>query len=257
MTTPRTRAAITGGCGDIGLATAQHLARDGYAVTLIDRFDVTAAAERIRDRAPELDGAPHVEYRRADVTNRAELTAVVESMDRIDVMIANAGIGRSAPILDLTVEEWSAHIDTNLTGAFYTGQAAARRMVRDGTAGLLIFTSSWIGSIPWPEMTAYVASKAGIEMLARQFARELAPHAIRANIIAPGIVRAGMARVQLETEPQYAARAARVVPLGRLETVSDVAGAISFLCSQRAEYMTGSKLTIDGGCSLFAFDQPQ
>ncbi len=118
----------------------------------------------------------------------------------------------------------------------------------------MIFLSSWIGSVPWPEMTAYSVSKAGIEMLSKQFARELAGHAIRSNVVAPGIVRAGMARHQLETEPQYAARAARVVPLGELQEPRSVAAAVAFLASPEADYMTGSKLTVDGGSSLFAFD---
>jgi NAD(P)-dependent dehydrogenase (short-subunit alcohol dehydrogenase family) len=170
------------------------------------------------------------------------------------VAIANAGTVASAPFLEITEAQWRTQLDVNLTGAFHTAQAAATRMVRDGVAGLLLFTGSWFGRVPWPEITTYVASKAGIEMLARQAARELASHGIRANVVAPGIVRAGLAKRQLETEPQYAARAARVVPLGELETVEQVADAFGFLCSPQSAYMTGSTLLVDGGASLFAFD---
>lgn len=253
MTDGARHAVITGGCGDIGVAIGRRLVGDGFSVTLVDVRDDAAADVAI---AAVHDDAPgrRVRYVRADVTDHARMAELFDELPRVDVAVANAGIGRSAPILDLTAAEWQAHLDTNLTGAFNTGQAAARRMVRDGAGGLLLFTSSWIGSIPWPEMTAYIASKAGIEMLAKQFARELAPQRIRANIVAPGIVRAGMARAQLETEPQYAARVARVVPLAELQTVESVADAVGFLCSPDAGYMTGSKLTVDGGCSLFAFD---
>ncbi|MFT4028236.1 MAG: SDR family NAD(P)-dependent oxidoreductase [Protaetiibacter sp.] len=245
---PRHRAVVTGGCGDIGRAIGRRLARDGFAVTLVDLRD---EAEGTAIAASTGDA---VSYLRGDVTDATAMTEVVEALDRLDVVVANAGIGRSAPVLELSESEWRAHLDVNLGGAFHTAQAAARRMVREGTPGRLLFTSSWIGSIPWPEMTAYAVSKAGIEMLAKQFARELAPHGIRANVIAPGIVKAGMARVQLETEPAYAARAARVIPLGELQSVDDVAEVVSFLASPGAAYLTGTKITADGGGSLFAFD---
>src|SRR5690606_32393896 len=118
------------------------------------------------------------------------------------------------PFLDITPESWEKHLDINLTGCFHVGQAAARRMARDRTQGRIIFTSSWVGSIPWPEITAYTVSKAGVDMLTKQMARELAQHGIRVNAVAPGIVRAGLAGRQLDEEPQYAARVAKVIPLG-------------------------------------------
>jgi NAD(P)-dependent dehydrogenase (short-subunit alcohol dehydrogenase family) len=109
--------------------------------------------------------------------------------------------------------------------------------------------------VPWPEITAYSVSKAGIRMLARQMARELAGHGILVNVIAPGIVRAGLAKRQMETEPQYARRVKHVIPLGEPQTAEQVARATAFLCSEAADYMTGSTLLVDGGCSLFQFDE--
>jgi NAD(P)-dependent dehydrogenase (short-subunit alcohol dehydrogenase family) len=248
-------ALVTGGAGDIGSAMGRRLAGDGFQVTLLDRRDASDG-ERVSASVAAAAGVPgsRVRYAQADVTDRKGLDAVVASLPRLDVAIANAGVVDSAPFLEITEEQWRAHLDVNLTGAFHTAQSAATRMVRDGVAGLLLFTGSWVGRVPWPEITAYTTTKAGIEMLARQAARELAPLGIRANVVAPGIVRAGLAKRQLETEPQYAARAARVVPLGRLQTADQVADCVGFLCSPSAAYMTGSTLLVDGGASLFAFD---
>jgi NAD(P)-dependent dehydrogenase (short-subunit alcohol dehydrogenase family) len=246
---------ITGGAGDIGSAIGRRLAIDGFHVTLLDLRDA-AGGGQVAASVAAAAGVPtsRVAYARADVTDRSSVDGVVASLPRLDVAIANAGIVASAPFLEITEAQWRSHLDVNLTGAFHTAQAAARRMVRDRTAGLLLFTGSWVGRVPWPEITAYATTKAGIEMLARQAARELARDGIRANVVAPGIVRAGMAKRQLETEPQYAARAARVVPLGVLQTADQVADAVGFLCSPNAAYMTGSTLLVDGGASLFAFD---
>lgn len=247
-------AVVTGGCGDIGRAVGLRLARDGFAVVLADLLDVSTGEAIASELSRAQPQAPALRYVRLDVTDRPQVDALFERLGAVDLVVANAGIGRSAPVLELTQDEWQAHQDINLTGCFNTGQAAARQMTAAGRPGSIIFTSSWIGTVPWPEMTAYSVSKAGIEMLAKQFARELAGRGIRANVVAPGIVRAGMARVQLETEPQYAARVAKVVPLNRLQTVDDVAGAVSFLAGPDGSYCTGMVLTTDGGASLFAFD---
>jgi NAD(P)-dependent dehydrogenase (short-subunit alcohol dehydrogenase family) len=246
---------VTGGLGDIGAATGRRLARDGHEVTLVDLMDPDAGTARIAEwehSGDSLTGRLH--YAQADVTDGEAVTAMVESQQQVDAIVINAGTVRSAPFLDITEEDWQRQLSVNLTGAFRCAQAAARRMVREGTRGLLLFTGSWVANVPWPEITAYTASKAGVENVARQAARELAKYGIRSNVVAPGIVRAGLAKIQLETEPQYAARAARVVPLGTLQTVEQVAAAFSFLCSPDSEYMTGATLTVDGGASLFAFD---
>jgi NAD(P)-dependent dehydrogenase (short-subunit alcohol dehydrogenase family) len=127
-------------------------------------------------------------------------------------------------------------------------------MVARRRPGRILFTSSWVQDVPWPEIAAYSVSKSGLKMLTRCMAAELAPPRILVNAIAPGIVAAGMARHQLETEPQYAARAARAVPLGQPQTAEQVARTVAFLCSDAADYMTGSILLADGGCSLRVVD---
>lgn len=244
--------AVTGGLGDIGLATALRLAQDGHAVTAIDLVPQQEGEDRASLAADQAGVA--LSYRRADVTVASSIAHALESIPALDTVIANAGTVRSAPFLEIDEADWRHQQEVNLTGAFLTVQAAARRFVRDGTAGLLLATSSWVAELPWPEIAAYTSSKAGLGMLMKQAARELASHGIRANSLAPGIVRAGLAKHQLETEPQYAARAARVVPLATLQSVDQVAAGFSFLCSPDSAYMTGATLTIDGGASLFAFD---
>jgi len=245
---------VTGGLGDIGLATGLRLASDGHAVTLADLADSTEGEGRVEAASRNVASQARMQYVQVDVTDAAQLDAAINGTAGLDTVIANAGTVRSAPFLDITAEDWRAQLDVNLTGAFLTAQTASRRFVLEGTPGLVLFTGSWVADVPWPEITAYIATKAALQMVARQAARELAPYGIRSNVVAPGIVRAGLAKQQLLDEPQYAARAARVVPLGDLQTPEQVAAAFSFLCSTDAEYMTGSTLLVDGGASLFAFD---
>ena len=244
--------AITGGAGDIGAAMGEELSRRGASVTLIDRKAPEEAEPWVEWAR---GGSGKVRYAEADVRERETLDEVLAGLDSFDVAIGNAGIVNSAPFLEITEEQWQNHLDVNLTGCFNLGQSAARLMVEREKPGRIIFTSSWVQEVPWPEITAYSVTKAGLRMLARQMARELAPHGILVNVIAPGIVRAGLAKRQMETEPQYARRIKNVIPLGEPQTAEQVAAATAFLCSDAADYMTGSSLLVDGGCSLFQFDE--
>ncbi len=241
--------AVTGAAGDLGHAMSLELARLGARVTMIDRVARDQASERIA----AVGRAGHCTYVQADVTDRPAIEAALREVDPLDVAIGNAGIVESAPFLEVTAEQWQAHLDINLTGCFNVGQAAAQLMVQRGRPGLVLFTGSWVGEIPWPEIGPYCVSKAGVRMLARSMARELAGHGIRVNVVAPGIVHAGMARRQYETDPAYARRASVVIPLGEMGTAEQVAHATAFLCSPEAAYMTGSVLLVDGGASLFQF----
>jgi len=241
--------ALTGAAGDIGHAIACELVSRGATVAMIDMQSSGEASDRIEAVA----ALGECSYHQADVADRAAIDAVLASVESLDVAIGNAGIVDAAPFLDVSHAQWKAHLDVNLTGCFNVGQAAARLMVERGTRGKIVFTGSWVGEIPWPEISAYCVSKAGVRMLARSMARELAGHGIRVNVVAPGIVMAGMARRQYETDPGYARRASLVIPLGEFGTVEQVAKATAFLCSPDGDYATGSVLLVDGGASLFQF----
>jgi NAD(P)-dependent dehydrogenase (short-subunit alcohol dehydrogenase family) len=241
---------ISGGAGDIGAAVAAELARSGARVTLIDRKRPSEAEAWLIDarRSGEVFYAP------ADVRDRAELTRVLAAIDPLDIAIGNAGIVESAPFLDVTEKQWHEHLEVNLTGCFNIGQIAAQLMVKRQRPGRIIFTGSWVGRVPWPGISAYSVSKAGLVMLAKSMASELASHRILVNVVAPGIVDAGLAKHQLETDPKYADRVARAVPLGRLQSPQQVASVVAFLCSEASDYITGATILADGGCSLFQFD---
>ena len=190
------------------------------------------------------------------MTDRAAIDAVLAAIDPLDIAIGNAGIVESAPFLEVTEEQWQRQLDINLTGCFNVGQSAARLMAargpsRDGSSS----PARGSARSPGRRSRRYSVSKAGVRMLARAMARELAPLGIRVNVVAPGIVSAGLAKHQLETDPAYARRVSVVIPLGELGTAEQVAQATAFLCSPEASYMTGSVLLVDGGCSLFQFGE--
>ncbi len=245
-------ALVTGAAGDLGNAMAMHLAKNGASVIMWDVKPVDGAGDRIAT-VQEFDST--VTYQQIDVRDRSAVDDAIASIDTLDIVCSNAGIVDAQPFLEVTQENWQNHLDINLTGCFNVCQSAARKMVADETQGRIILTSSWVSSIPWPEITPYTVSKAGVNMLTKQMARELSTYGIRVNAIAPGIVKAGLAGRQLREEPQYAARVAKVIPLGDPGTPTEIAEAVVYLASPQTAYMTGSILTLDGGCSLFQFDE--
>ena len=170
------------------------------------------------------------------------------------IVMCHAGAVGTHPLADYPLDEFDALVRSNLRSAYVTARQAARRWMSGGMPGHLLFTTSWVAENPWPEIGPYIATKAAINALMRQFALELAPHGIRANAVAPGIVGAGMALHQWQTNDDYRRRAGSAIPLGSLQTTQSVADACLFLCSRMASYMTGSVLTVDGGASLRPMD---
>lgn len=245
---------ITGGLGAIGQVVVKTLAEHGAKVVV---NDIAPQAEGEKQVA-SFGFAERVVYVRADTTQPAEVAAMFDKLEKgfglPDVVCCHAGMVQAMPISHFALETFDNIMNLNVRAAFITAQEAVKRWQRDNISGHLIFTSSWVQDVPWPEITPYTTSKSALKMLARGFARELAPN-IRANIVAPGIVGVGMAKRQWDTEPQYRARAKKAIPLGAMQTPESVAHAFLFLCSPMADYMTGSVLLIDGGASLYPMDE--
>jgi len=240
---------VTGAGGDIGTAIVNHFLQEGATITAVD---IKSESEILKRYAPADHG--RIKAVTLDLCDHAAVTALINSGEPLDCVIGNAGVGGTAAFVDIDPSFWQNTLDVNLTANFILGQVAAKHFINNKTPGRIVFTGSWVGSVPWPEITAYTVSKAGLEMLAKQMARELGVHGIRVNVVAPGIVKAGMAGELLKTDPVYAKRAGKVVPLGEFQTANQVADVVGFLCSTAGDYITGTVLLADGGCSLFQFD---
>src|SRR5258708_5011206 len=246
---------ISGGAGAIGIGVIKALTDHGANVTLNDVMPADAADSRLHEAGIESARQTDV---RGELTQAAEVNHLIETARKkfgpIHTALCHAGIVVSGSLLDFAERDWDQIMTINVKAAFLFGQAAARAMIEDKVAGQLIFTSSWVAQVPWPDIGPYNTSKAAMNQLIRSFARELAPKNIRANSIAPGIVGVGMAKRQWDTEPDYHARASKAIPLGVMQPLESVADGFLFLCSPMASYMTGSVLLIDGGGSLYPMD---
>lgn len=228
---------ITGAGAGIGAAIAARASADGYQIGIMDADELRArdVAERLKHAMP-LAG---------DVRDPADMAAAVRRLGAVDVLVNNAGILRTGPLIDHSPDDFRLVMDVNLNGAFIAAQAAARHM-RDHGGGVIINVSSINGLHPSPNCGAYVAAKAGLIGLTQQMSIEWGRYGIRVNAIAPGFIDGGM------SSPYYAnarvrERRSGAVPLGRLGTVEDVADAVMFLASDQAAYISGHTLTVDGG----------
>jgi NAD(P)-dependent dehydrogenase (short-subunit alcohol dehydrogenase family) len=246
---------ITGGCGAIGRVITRVLAEHGARVAINDIVPDDEAAQAL---AASGATGPNVAYFRADATQPQAvdglLREVTDTWEVPNVVCCHAGTVEAHPIAQYPLSDFDKLLNLNLRSAFIVAQAAARQWIAHHVPGQLIFTTSWVQDVPWPEIAPYNTTKAGMRALMRSFARELAPYGIRANAVAPGIVAAGLAKHQWDTDPAYRARAEKAIPLGFMQPPETVAYGFLYLCSPLASYMTGSVLLIDGGCSLYPMD---
>ncbi len=237
-------AIVTGGGRGIGKAIALQLAEQGanVAVLEIDRDSASATAAEVEKRgrrsfAASVDVSDQVQVDRA-------IGAVAERFGRIDVLVNNAGIGNTAPFLELTADNWNRVVAIHLSGAFFCSQAAAREMARRGY-GRIVSMASIAGLMAPPEAAHYAAAKAGIIGLTRAMAMDLASSGITANAIAPGPVLTEMLR-EIWDEEGLKERGEHV-PVRRLATVDEIARAVLFLAAPQSAYITGVVIPVDGG----------
>jgi NAD(P)-dependent dehydrogenase (short-subunit alcohol dehydrogenase family) len=246
---------ITGGCGAIGRVVTRVLLEHGARVVVNDVLPEQEAGRLLAEAGVT---GPEVQYLRADVTSPEAVAALFASVAEMvgipHIVCCHTGMVDAFPVAEYPLEKFDRLLDLNVRSTFVVAQAASQIWVANQIRGHLIFTTSWVQDVPWPEITPYTASKAAMKAMMRGFARELAQHGIRANAVAPGIVAVGMAKRQWDTDPSYRSRAERAIPLGHMQPPESVAHAFLFLCSDLADYMTGSVLLVDGGCSLYPMD---
>ncbi len=183
---------------------------------------------------------------RADVSVAAEAARLVEEAGELDILVNNAGITRDGLIARMSDDDWRAVLETNLSGTFHTCRAAARGMMRR-RRGAIVNVTSVVGLHGNPGQTNYAASKAGIIGLTKSLARELGSRGVRANAVAPGYVATALTEVLGE---EIRSGILSATPLGRLGEPADIAGAVRFLCSDEASFITGEVVLVDGGLGM-------
>ena len=179
------------------------------------------------------------------------LDAVESGLGLPSLVVPNAAVVQPARLLDGGAA-WERTLAVNLTGAQLVAAEAARRLVAAGSPGCIVFLGSWAAEAVHSEIPAYCVAKAGLRMLSRCLAYELAPHRITVNEVAPGFVDAGLGAALYAGDPAARKADEDAVPLGRLATVEDVAGAVARLCHPDAAYVTGSVALVDGGLGLIS-----
>lgn len=232
-------ALITGGASGIGLASAQRLIDEGAFVFIAGR------RQDVLDNAAEALGS-NARGVQVDVTKPKDLNRVFETVQeekgRLDVLVANAGVGEFASLGQITEEHYDYIFDINVKGTLFTVQKALPLMTNGGS---IILTGSTVGSMGTPAMSIYSASKAAVRNLVRSWAHDLRGTGIRVNVMSPGPTKTDKL---LELLPSEAlSEMIRTVPLERLGDPKETAGAVAFLASDDSSFMTGSEVFVDGG----------
>jgi glucose 1-dehydrogenase len=252
-------AIVTGASSGIGRATAMALAAAGATVVVNHLPASRSKAEAVSREIGDAGGRAITIA--ADITCEDQVDAMfAETLDRfnsLNILVNNAGIERPAPIQDMTLADWQAVIDVNLTGQFLCSRAAVRAFLKhkargeaSGAIGTIIFVGSVHQVIPWAFQTNYAASKGGVSLLMQSLAQELAPMKIRVNSVAPGAIRTSINREAWASEEKMA-ELLKLIPYGRIGEPEDVGRAVVWLASAASDYVTGTTLFIDGGMTLY------
>lgn len=240
-------AIITGAAAGIGMAIALTLNSQGYRVFLFDKN------EKELIRVADEFFADTVDFFCGDVTVRADveqaLKQCIQKWNRLDALISNVGILEKVDFLSMTEEQWDKTVDVNLKGVFLWGQTAAKWMVQNHFSGSIVNIACMRASLVGKKMAAYAAAKAGVRMLTKAMAVELAPYQINVNAIEPGRTKTDLLKKHITGTDGEASRQ-KLIPLGRFAMPEEIAEVVLFLISGQAKYITGAAIPVDGGYTI-------
>lgn len=249
-------ALVTGGDSGIGRAISLAFAAAGARVVVNYNSSQDKADEVVQQIEQAGGQALAVQ---CDVSDEDDVERLFQASDRafggLDILVANSGIQKDAPFADMSLKDWKAVLDVNLTGQFLCARAAVRRFRQQGNRGrmrangVILCMSSVHETIPWAGHVNYAASKGGIGMLMRSLAQEVAKERIRVNGIAPGAIRTPINAEA--TEGDAGDKLLELIPYGRIGEAADVANLALFMASDLADYLTGATVYVDGGMSLY------
>ncbi|MEH0581631.1 MULTISPECIES: SDR family oxidoreductase [Streptomyces] len=242
------RRALVIGVGGLGAACARELAEAGARLAVVDIDEARLKALRDEPALAQAD----VRVVRADVTTsqacEEAIAAVADELGGVDLLVHAVGMNDRRPVLETPDEVWERILTLNLSSAFYAGRAAGRLM-REGGGGSMVFFSSVSSRLAHEHHAPYAATKGGLDQLVRVMAREWAADGVTVNAVAPGYTETELTREYLD-RPGMREEMVGLVPAGRLGTPEDVVGAVLFLASRRASFVTGQVLYVDGGRTL-------
>ena len=236
-------AVVTGAARGIGRGIAEALAAEGASMVVadVDAEGAERVAEALAGAGVQALGVPVDVGVEVDARRLAEAT--VDAFGRVDVLVNNAGVASSSPLIETTLDEWNRVLAVDLTGVFLCSRAVAPTMIAQGS-GVIVNVGSQLGLRGAPNLAAYCAAKAGVHGLTKALARELAPHGIRVNAIAPGPVDT---EILVDVDAETMAGILAEIPLGRVAQVEEIAPIVALLASDGGTYFTGSVVNVSGG----------
>ncbi|ORM72649.1 sugar dehydrogenase [Pantoea deleyi] len=250
-------ALVTGASSGLGYACAEGLARAGASV-VVNYHRQAEPAEELVEKIRAAGGQAIAV--KGDVSKEADVDALfsqtIAEFGRLDILVANSGLQKDAPSIEMTLEDWNTVIDVNLTGQFLCARAALRQFRKQNhdtqisrAAGKIIHMSSVHQRIPWAGHVNYAASKGGVDLLMQTLAQEVGEERIRVNGIAPGAIATAIN--EDTTQGEAGKELLKLIPYGRIGDAEDVANAVVWLASDLSDYVHGTTLFIDGGMSLY------